>query len=42
MAAAFNLTISLPNVSVQAPATGMLDQVARGFETEPLMNDNLA
>ncbi len=42
MATALKLTISLPNLSVQALAAGMLDQVVRGFEKEPLMNDDLA
>jgi len=34
-------TIGLPSVSVSEISATMLDQVANGFDKEPLMNDDL-
>jgi hypothetical protein len=40
-ATALKWTVGLPNVAVEEISAAMLDQVLRGFEAEPIFNDDL-
>lgn len=41
MAFAMRWTVGVPSVSVTECSAAMLDQVAKGFDKEPLENDDL-
>lgn len=41
LAATLWLTMGVPSIEIGKCARAMLDQVMRGFEKEPLMNDDL-
>jgi hypothetical protein len=41
MAMALKFSASVPSVSVSECSTAMLDQVVKGFENEPLANEDL-